>query len=156
MAQANQDNGAIFRVNYSVFLQMGNTEGDAQVKMLHYLSPEEERAIKKSIPWAEIDSKIREVVKLANGLNGITTVQSCEGHVESDDDCFMVQSSSICFRATRQRTLEFLFEVVPDWRKDCVEVGIRYFSDGSFWLSIDVDPSRRRELYDLFKRFKDI
>lgn len=121
---------------------------------LHYLTPEEEAAIKKTIPWEEIDRKIRDLVRLANEVKGIATLQSCAGHVQPRDDYFTVDSAEITFRATEERALEFLFETIPNWREECVEVGVRYFNNGTFWLSIGVDPSERGTLYDLFRKLR--
>lgn len=116
---------------------------------LHFLSSEEEKAIKANIPWEMVDRWIREAVRLANEIAGIATVQSCAGHISSKSDGFHVQSATIAFRASEERAQQILFDVAP--KAGVWDVEIRYFSDGTFWISLHTDPSERPRLYELFE-----
>ena len=119
---------------------------------LHYLSPEEEAAIKSSIPWESIDAGIRDLVSTVNKIEGIVTVQSCAGHIKQTDSGFYIESANITFKVTHERMIEFLFEAIPQSQIDDVE--IRYFQDGTFWLYIRSDPSEKSKLYDVFNYVK--
>lgn len=114
------------------------------------MSSEEERAIKEAIPWNSLDRYIREVIRLANKIEGIATVQSCEGHVHPSDEGFTIDPAHIVLKATEERTLEILFDIVPSL--EFVDVNLRYFGDGTFWFSIEVDPSERWKLYKLVEQ----
>jgi len=116
---------------------------------LHYLSSEEEDAIKATIPWHSIDPGARELVLLANKVDGIATVQSCAGHIDLNEDHFSVQASHIAFRATRERALEVLFDLAP--RVGILDVSLRYWLDGSFWICVESDPAEKFKLYELFR-----
>ena len=116
----------------------------------HYLSSEEEKAIKEAIPWNNLDRLIREVVRLANRVEGIATVQSCEGHVRPNDEGFTIDPAHITLKATEERTQEILFDIVPGL--EFVNVSLRHWGDGRFWLSIEVDPSERWKLYRLVEQ----
>lgn len=120
---------------------------------LHYLSPEEEIAIKKSIPWRMIDTKFLELVRYINTIEGIATVQSCEGHIRSTDTGFDVSNSNICFRATEERASQVIFDLAPEVGIN--DIGIRYFSDGSFWISVRTHPTQSHKIQDLFRKLKE-
>lgn len=117
---------------------------------LHFLTPEEENAIKSSIPWRSIEPRVRDLVALANEVSGIATLQSCEGHVFLKDGIFEVDETLIAFRATKERTIELLFTLIPKCKLTDVE--IRYFSDGSFWICVSTDPAERGKLFELFRK----
>lgn len=117
---------------------------------LHFLSPEEERAIKDSIPWESLDYKIRDLVRLVNTIDGVATVQSCAGHIHPIEEGFSVDCAHIALKATKDRTLQILFDILPSIRQ--LEAHIRYFSDGTFWISVDVDPASKYRLHELFKK----
>lgn len=120
--------------------------GDAT---LHYLSAEEEVAIKNSIPWEDIDAGIRDLVSVANRIEGIATVQSCTGHIKQlEGGLFNVESAQITFKVTHNRLVELLFEAIPYSKVGDVEM--RYFEDGTFWLCIRSDPAEKKKLYDVF------
>lgn len=120
---------------------------------LHYLSPEEETAIKKSIPWRMIDTNFLELVRFINTIKGIATVQSCEGHIKSTDTGFFVRScAKVCFRANRKRTNQVLFDLAPEVGIEDVE--IRYFGNGSFWINVGTHPTQSHKIQDLFRKMK--
>ena len=117
---------------------------------IHYLTDEEEQAIKQSIPWDSIDAKIRGSVRLANEVEGIATLQSCAGHVHPlEDGGFSVDAALIAFRATKERTLQILFDAAP--RAGILDASLRFFGDGTFWICVECEPPERWRLYDLFK-----
>lgn len=116
---------------------------------LHFLTPEEESAIKNSIPWRSVERGIRDLIALANTIPGIATLQSCEGHVFLRDGGFEVEETHIAFRATEERTMELLFNLIPKYQ--ITDIEIRYFSDGTFWICIHTDPAERNKLFELFR-----
>jgi hypothetical protein len=128
---------------------------EALTGTLHYLSKEEEAGIKRSIPWKDIDEGIRDIVALANSIDGIVTKQSCAGHVkhllEDGEGTFYVQSANITFRANLECTVKALFDLIP--RMGFLDACLRYFGDW-FWISIDCDPSERGKLREFFERLK--
>lgn len=118
---------------------------------LHYLTDEEEQAIKRSIPWDSVDSKARGFVQLANEVKGIATVQSCAGHAHPlESGGFSVDSAHVAFRATQERTMQILFDAVPE--EGIPDVWLRYFDDGTFWIHVEVEPSERWRLFNLFEK----
>jgi len=120
---------------------------------LHYLSEEEERAIKQSIPWDSIDCKIRDLVRFANEIKGIATIQSCAGHVQPlENGGFLIDAAHVAFRTTENITTRVLFDIAP--KTGVTDAGLRYFNDGTFWIYIEVDPSERSRLYDLFRELQ--
>ena len=118
---------------------------------LHFLTSEEESAIKRSIPWESIDVKARELVLLANEVKGIATLQSCAGHVKPGLDIpWKISAAFIAFRVTKKRMEQILYGLCPElgiW-----DVNIRYFEDGTFWICIEVDPAHRQRLADFFSK----
>jgi len=120
---------------------------------LHYLTPEEEQAIKSNIPWPSIDRRIRELVKYANTIDGIATVQSCAGHIRINERGeFHISSAHIAFYTTYKRLIEILFVAAPQIAFE--DVSIRYFRDGTFWVCVECDPAEKSKLYDLFRILK--
>lgn len=123
---------------------------------LHYLTPEEEKAIKSNIPWDEIDEGIKELVRFANKISGVATLQSCEGHTLWCDGSWEVESAHICFHVSGEdMARNILFVYAPN--AGVTDVSLRYFKvDGSFWICVYADPAERGRLYDLFRSLKDL
>lgn len=117
---------------------------------LHYLTSEEETAIKESIPWEHLDFRILDVVRLLNQISGIATVQSCGGHLTPTEDGFEVQSAHVAVKASEEMTHKLLFDILPDLR--FIGVEIRYFLDGTFWICPSVHPTEFNKLYTLCRR----
>lgn len=119
-------------------------------KRLHYLSLEEERVIKNNIPWESVDPDVRDLVLLANSVEGIATLQSCAGHVTPSGDGFHIRSAYLTFRATEDRTQNILFVLAPE--VGITNVSLRFFDDGNFWISLESDPAEKFRLYELFRK----
>lgn len=118
---------------------------------LHYLSPEEEQAIKANIPWESIDQHIEDLVLFANQVTGLATVQSCAGHAHptSDGETIQVDAANLCFRCTEQIAHDVLFSVA--FSAGIRDVSVRYFDDGTFWISLEVEPSERGRLFECMR-----
>ena len=113
---------------------------------LHYLTEEEEQAIKVNIPWTRLDPEIRELVMLFNKIAGIATLQSCAGHINlGENNSFIIDNAHITFRATLERTERALYIAVP--MCNIADVSLRYFEDGTFWISVETDPAQKYKLY---------
>jgi len=116
---------------------------------LHYLSIEEKEAIETSIPWGLLDRRILELVRVANELDGIVTVQSCAGHISPITDGFHVRDAHIALRATESRARQILFDVAPSVGISDVE--LRYFRDGTFWIKLIVHPTEHFKFFELLE-----
>jgi len=125
-------------------------------KELHYLTPEEEKAIKRNIPWERLDRDAVEVVRLANSVKGIATVLSCAGHFrprkKEPPEGFDVVQSMIALRATEKMTDKILFEYAP--RYGIKDAQVRYFNDGTFWIALLTHPTEKGNLITLFHELK--
>jgi len=121
------------------------------MKEIHYLTPEEERAIKRNVPYGRLDTDIVEVVRLANSVKGIATVQSCAGHYrrKGTTEEFDVRAASVVIRANEEMTNKILFEFAPRFR--ITDIQIRYFTEGTFWLNLLVEPTEKHKLIALFE-----
>ena len=107
---------------------------------LRYLTPKEEKYIKKNITWRDLDVNIMHFVKHINDtIQGIATVQSCAGHVKELKEGFHIEESVICFKATKKRTYQALF-VLPQL-VGIEDISIRYFKDGSFYIHVGCHPN---------------
>jgi tRNA(Phe) wybutosine-synthesizing methylase Tyw3 len=124
-----------------------------QVSALHYLSPEEERAIKSSVPYEGIEARIRGLVLLANSIPGIATLQSCAGHVRVRGEDFIVDATHVVFRANQEMTQEILFNAAP--KAGIPDASLRYFDDGTFWIALECDPSESGKLWYLFRKLSE-
>lgn len=121
---------------------------------LHYLTDEEELAIKRTIPWDSIDSEIRGLIQLANEVEGIATLQSCAGHVHLlENSNFSIHSAHVTFRATQKRMMQILFNTAP--MQGIMDINLRFFDDGTFWIRIEAEPSERWRLYNLFRELQE-
>jgi len=121
---------------------------------IHFLTNGEESAIKSNIPWAKIDPEIRDLVKFANEISGIATLQSCAGHVYQDDNSgFHIEPACIVFKANKKWTEQTIFHIAPKY--GIRDVSLRYFNDGSFWIDIGVDPAEHWRLWNFFKYMKE-
>ena len=122
---------------------------------LHYLSIGEEKTLKRTIPYEDIDERIRHLVSYANKVDGLATLQSCGGHViPKEDDQFEIQGAHIAFRATREIADKVIFDIAP--RVGIMDVEIRYFNDGVFWILTGVDPSEHQKLFDMIDELFNI
>jgi len=125
--------------------------------MIRYLSTEEEEAIKAKIVWENIEPGIREIVWVANSIDGIATVQSCQGHVDpprDESEGFHIRNTLICIRTTRERAEQILFKYGPKYLRE--DVSIRYFHDGWFWLCLEAEPGENKgRLRKLFMEMKE-
>ena len=121
---------------------------------MHYLSKKEETAIKSNIPWEDLDPGAIELVRIANTVKGIATVQSCAGHIKPKKDLmggFHVRNSCLSFRCTEDRAHEILFDKACEY---LIDTELRYFSDGTFFISLLVEPGNRTKLFKLLKALK--
>jgi len=116
---------------------------------LHYLTTEEERAIKANIPWEFVDQRALELVRVANKIEGVATVQSCAGHISPTDEGFYIRSASLAFRLSEARTHQILFNAAPS--VGITDIEIRYFEDGTFWLNLIVHPTEHFKFFELFE-----
>jgi len=119
------------------------------IETLHYLTDEEERAIKQTIPWESIDYGVRNLVRMANNVEGLATLQSCAGHISPQPDGFSVDATQLAVRATKAITTRILFEIAP--RVGIRDISLRYWNDGTFWMNIETDPADRYRFYELFE-----
>jgi len=115
--------------------------------VLHYLSPEEESALKRSIPWARLDRHVRDLVRKANTIAGLATVQSCAGHIRPNGEGFNVSDASLTFRCDQDIAHRVLFSDAA--LCGISDVSVRYFDSGTFWLTVTVDPADLGKLDDL-------
>lgn len=128
--------------------------------MLHYLTPEEEQAIKSKIPWQNIEWEIRELVRVANEIQGLATVQSCAGHVTllNTEDVvkghFHVRKAHICFRCTEKIAQAVVFGLAS--KHDILDVSLRYWVEGSFWVRVEAYPAEVGQLFHLFEELKNL
>lgn len=114
---------------------------------LVYLSPEREAAIKRSIPWAEIESRIRGLVWRFNQIEGIATTQSCAGHVKPlGEEVFQVQGAHIAMFVSEERFLQLL-TLAPEC--GITDVSTRYFDDGTFWVCLGWEPESYEPAYKM-------
>lgn len=90
--------------------------------------------------YAEIDLEIRRVVWLLNELPGITTLQSCAGHAESDE-------AYVTFAAGDQDALSRVLDAMPflDYQSVLTDRRIEW---QCITLSVRLDDERRL-VYDL-------
>ena len=116
---------------------------------LHFLSIEEEQAIKTNVPWEFFDRRMLELVRVANAISGIAPVQSCAGHIRPIADGFHVEDAHIVFRATESRARQILFDVAPSVGISDVE--LRYFRDGTFWIKLIVHPTEHFKFFELLE-----
>lgn len=117
------------------------------MKKVHYLTKAEEQSIKSDIPWSRIDRRIRELVLRFNKVDGVATVQSCEGHVRPiNDQSFHVSSANVCLKVNQERYKEIL-DLAPQVGFE--DVSLRYFKDGSFWICLEWEPDSYASAFDL-------
>ena len=116
---------------------------------LHYLTTEEEKSIKANIPWESIDTRALELVRIANKVSGIATIQSCAGHISPKEEGFHVREARLALRTNVERTIQILFDAAP--RVGITDIEIRYFRDGTFWLDLLTRPTEHFRFFELFE-----
>jgi hypothetical protein len=120
--------------------------------MVHYLSPQEEKDIKRSIPWRTIEPGIVEVVRLLNTIDGLATVHSCEGHVRPIDGGISSDNAFICARMSESVTNRVLLDGV--FACGIRDASLRFFEDGVFWVCLEVYPASVDKLYCLYRELR--
>ena len=119
---------------------------------LVYMNLQEEANIKRNIPWDDLDPKIMEIVRIANQIKGIATVQSCAGHVKPDGKEFFVENAHLALKFSSDFTPGLLLEIAN--RVGISDVSFRLFDEG-FWVCIAVEPGYRTKLRDFLKAVND-
>lgn len=105
----------------------------AKLVEFKFLSPEEERGIKQSIPYSDIETGIVDVVKAINEMQGIVTLQSCQGHTtKMNDQTWHVQNPHVAVYCNQE-----WYTFLTGMRLPCTgDISIRYFDDNTFWICI--------------------
>lgn len=123
---------------------------------MRYLEKPEEAGRKATVPWEQIDPKIRDIVRLANSIDGVVTTQSCEGHVTPSEDGvgFHVRSAHVSMMMSESRMLDAI-QVAPRAGIESLTFAFMTY-DGSFEMTVWVEPSERGKLQEFFEMLKEV
>ena len=110
-----------------------------------FLTPEQEAAMKASIPWADLDRDIRYFILDFSRIPGLATVSSCAGHIRINAEGFLdVDRAYITLCVSREMAMRLLFNAVPRAQIDCVQIS--YYEDNSMRITLECDPAERDKL----------
>ena len=109
-----------------------------------FLTHEEKNARTPTIPWERIEPRIRNWIVKLNAIPGVSTVQSCAGHIKPDykEGIAHVVNGHVALRLTKKLTARIIFHLSERVPGCSIRIYLDFFDNSMFWLTVEFEPNR--------------